>query len=84
MPSISHRADLSQGFLRRAMSWLAALPAGTIRGAARWFAQRFEDWRDLRALGELDEHILRDIGLTDAEGRGSFGVQARRARKLKQ
>jgi uncharacterized protein YjiS (DUF1127 family) len=83
MPSISHRASLDQGNPHRARSGPAALPAGfagglvgTIRAIAgwpvRWCADRLEDWRELRQLRELDDHLLRDIGLTVADARRSI------------
>lgn len=71
MPSISHRTGLSHEALCRAKSGLAALPAGFVRRTVRWCAERFEDWRALRQLRDLDEHLLRDIGLTAADARRS-------------
>ena len=86
MPSISHRASLGPGAPHRAKSGPAALPAGltarcigglagAIRGIARWpfrwCADRVEDWRELRQLRDLDDHLLRDIGLTVAEAQRS-------------
>jgi len=64
MPSISHRTDLSQGFLQRAKSGIATLPAGMIRGSIRWFEHR----RRMRPLSELDDRLLRDIGLSRPHG----------------
>jgi uncharacterized protein YjiS (DUF1127 family) len=77
MPSISHRTSLGQAPPHRAESGSAALPAGltatfsrlvkgivhVIGAPIRWCAQRLEDWRELRHLHELDDHLLRDIGL---------------------
>jgi uncharacterized protein YjiS (DUF1127 family) len=40
----------------------------TIRALARWI----EDWRALRHLAELDEYLLRDIGLTDVDAHWSI------------
>jgi uncharacterized protein YjiS (DUF1127 family) len=79
MPSISHRASLGPGAPHRARSGPAALPAGSIgerlrRAAARpfrWCADRIENWRQLHQLRELDDHLLRDIGLTAAEAQRS-------------
>lgn len=68
MPSISHRSDLGRGLLRRVLSGLAALPARAVRNAAQWFEVR----RQLRQLSELDPHLLRDIGLTEADRRGAI------------
>jgi uncharacterized protein YjiS (DUF1127 family) len=82
MPSISHRASLVPDAPHRAKPGPAALPAGlsggfiggvsrAIRRIAgwpiRWCADRLEDWRALRQLRDLDDHLLRDIGLTAAE-----------------
>jgi uncharacterized protein YjiS (DUF1127 family) len=56
------------------LSTLAAGAVGTITrpnphhhlawGAAQWLAGWAEQRRQLRALSELDEHLLRDIGLS--------------------
>src|SRR5262245_42143747 len=74
MPSISHRASLGPGAPHRAKSGPAALPAGfigTVRRCIgwpfRWCANLVEDWRELRQLRDLDDHLLRDIGLTVAD-----------------
>lgn len=72
MPSISHRTSLGQANPHRAESGSTALPAGFIGRRIvgwpiRWCAQRLEDWRELRHLHELDDHLLRDIGLTPTE-----------------
>jgi uncharacterized protein YjiS (DUF1127 family) len=92
MPSISHRASLGPGTPHRAKSGPAALPAGSIEGSIRglirrtaswpfrWCADRIEDWRQLRQLRDLDDHLLRDIGLTVAEARRSTLFRGRRAR----
>jgi uncharacterized protein YjiS (DUF1127 family) len=73
MPSISHRASLGPGVPHRAKSGPAALPAGfthrIIGGLIRWCAERLEDWRELRQLRDLDDRLLRDIGLTVDEAR---------------
>lgn len=96
MPSISHRASLGQGAPHRAESGSAALPAGLtttvswlIKGVVRiigapirWCADRLEDWRELRQLRDLDDHLLRDIGLTVAEAQRSSIFHARPARDV--
>ena len=83
MPSISNRASLGQGAPHRAKSGPAALPAGSspaflggvirriVGWPSRWCADRLEDWRELRQLRDLDDHLLRDIGLTVAEAQNS-------------
>ena len=93
MPSISHRTSLGQATPHRAESGSSALPAGFIRltrGIARiigapirWCAERLEDWRELRQLRDLDDHLLRDIGLTVAEAQRSTILHARRGRDAK-
>ena len=88
MPSISHRASLGPGAPHRAESGPAALPAGSIGRLirrifgwpSRWCADRLEDWRELRQLRDLDDHLLRDIGLTVAEAQRSTLFRGRRAR----
>lgn len=92
MPSISHRASLDQGAPHRAGPGPSALPAGCKGGAGgrlirkiagwpfRWCADRLEDWRELRQLRELDDHLLRDIGLTAAEAQRSTIFHRRRDR----
>ena len=85
MPSISHRASLGPGAPHRAKSGPAALPAGSVGRLIRrifgwpfrWCADRLEDWRELRQLRDLDDHLLRDIGLTVAEAQ-RFTVFSRR------
>ena len=76
MPSISHLTDLRQEVLHRAKSGRTTLPVRMIHGAlrrtARAFVQWVEDWRALRHLGELDEYLLRDIGLTDVDAHWSI------------
>ena len=76
MPSISHLTDLSQGFLQRAKSGRAALPVRMIHGALRRahheLVRWVEDWRALRHLAELDEYLLRDIGLADVDAHWSI------------
>ena len=80
MQSISHRTSLGQATPRRAESGSTALPAGFterfIRGVTRaivgWLVQWRDDWRTLRRIGTPDdhlmaEHLLRDVGLADAE-----------------
>ena len=37
---------------------------GAVSGAAQWLAGWAERRRQLRALSELDEHLLRDVGLS--------------------
>jgi uncharacterized protein YjiS (DUF1127 family) len=94
MPSISHRASLGQGAPHRAKSGPTALPAGFTRGLTlawrliraivgwpiRWCADRLEDWRALRQLRDLDDHLLRDIGLTVAEAQRATIFHSRRDR----
>lgn len=84
MPSISHRASLGPGAPHRAKSGPAALPAGHIRriagGFIRWWADRLDDWRELRQLRDLDDHLLRDIGLTVAEAQRATLLRHRRDR----
>jgi uncharacterized protein YjiS (DUF1127 family) len=88
MPSISHRASLGPGAPHRAESGPAALPAGSIGRlirrifgwAFRWCADRLEDWRELRQLRDLDDHLLRDIGLTAAEAQRSTLLRSGRNR----
>ena len=91
MPSISHRTSLGRATPHRAESGSTALPAGSterfiraiirIVGAPiRWCAERLEDWRELRQLRDLDDHLLRDIGLTVAEAQRSTIFNARRDR----
>jgi uncharacterized protein YjiS (DUF1127 family) len=46
----------------------------------RWCAGRLEDWRALRQLRDLDDHLLRDIGLTVAEARRMSLLRHRRDR----
>jgi uncharacterized protein YjiS (DUF1127 family) len=46
----------------------------------RWCADRLEDWRALRQLRDLDDHLLRDIGLTVAEARRLTLFNSRRDR----
>lgn len=64
MPTVSHRADLCQGPLRRAGSGLIALPVRILRRLARWAEYR----RQMRQLAELDERLLDDIGLGGSDG----------------
>jgi uncharacterized protein YjiS (DUF1127 family) len=71
MPPIFHPTDLSQRFLRRAMSGLPALPTRMMRGLVRWA----EEWRQKRHLAELDEHLLKDIGLSDFDGRRDVAIR---------
>jgi uncharacterized protein YjiS (DUF1127 family) len=54
------------GGLARAIRWIAAT---IFLWPVRWCADRIEDWRELRQLRHLDDHLLRDIGLTVAEAR---------------
>ena len=96
MPSISHRTSLGQATPHRAESGSSALPAGLtatfsrlIKGVVRvigapirWCADRLEDWRELRQLRDLDDHLLRDIGLTVAEAQRSSILHARRNRDV--
>jgi uncharacterized protein YjiS (DUF1127 family) len=46
----------------------------------RWCADRVEDWRELRQLRDLDDHLLRDIGLTVAEAQRMSLFHRRRDR----
>ena len=46
----------------------------------RWCADRLEDWRALRQLRDLDDHLLRDIGLTVAEAQRASILNTRRTR----
>jgi len=65
MPPMSHPTDLTQGPLHKARSGLATLPTRLLR----WCAIRCESWRQRRQLMELDEHLLRDIGLSRRDAR---------------
>lgn len=76
MPSVSHRTSLDEGAPRRAERGSAALGNAEefigglvhlIGAPVRWCSRRLEDWRALRQLRDLDDHLLRDIGLTAAE-----------------
>jgi len=92
MPSISHRASLGPGAPHRAESGPAALPAGSspaflggvirriVGWPFRWCTDRLEDWRELRQLRDLDDHLLRDIGLTVAEAQRSTLLRSGRNR----
>ena len=73
MPSIPHRTDPGHGILQRAKSGLAVLPAGIVA----WF----DDWRVRRHIGELDDYLLRDIGLRKADLRRSIVATRRRESK---
>jgi hypothetical protein len=68
MPSISHRASLGQGVLRRAKSGLAALPAGIVRAVVRSGRAWMEVGRDLR---QFEEHVGYDVGFQLRPGRRS-------------
>jgi hypothetical protein len=46
----------------------------------RWCADRVEDWRELRQLRDLDDHLLRDLGLTVDEARRATLLRHRRDR----
>jgi uncharacterized protein YjiS (DUF1127 family) len=87
MPSSSHRTSLGQATPHRAESGSTALPTGftgaiirIIGAPVRWCADRLEDWRELRQLRDLDDHLLRDIGLTVAEAQRSAIFHVRRDR----
>ena len=87
MPSTSHRTDLSQGFLHRAKSGRATPPVrmihGALRRAIRELVRWIEDWRTPRHLGELDEYLLRDIGLEKVDAYRSIIRRPRRDTNLK-
>ena len=68
MPSISHRATLGQGVLRRAKSGLAALPAGIVRAIVRSGRAWIEAWWDLH---QFQEHVVHDVGFQLRSGRRS-------------
>lgn len=84
MPAVSHRTDLGQGFLQRVKSGLAALPARIVSRIIGGLARRFEYRRQMRHLAELDDHLLRDIGLPRAQSwRGAIVTKPPRDRSLK-
>ncbi len=68
MSSISHRSETGRGALRRILPGLAAMPVRAVCLAARWLELR----RQARRLSELDAHLLRDIGLTEADRRAAI------------
>lgn len=68
MSSISHRSEPGRGALRRILPGLAAMPVRAVRFAAQWLELR----RQLRQLSELDAHLLRDVGLTEADRRAAI------------
>jgi uncharacterized protein YjiS (DUF1127 family) len=63
MPSISRRNGLGQRAPRSAKSGLAALSAGFARRFAAWLMDRPPP----RRIDKLDDHLLRDIGLSRAD-----------------
>ncbi len=68
MPSIPHRSHLGRRTLQSVLSDLARLPARAMRKAALWFEVR----RQMRQLADLDQHLLRDIGLSEADRRAAI------------
>lgn len=59
MPPIFDRVELSHGHLRWALCGLWALPAR----AFRMIARRLERRRQMRHVADLDDYLLKDIGL---------------------
>jgi uncharacterized protein YjiS (DUF1127 family) len=68
MLSISCRSHLGRELLRRVLQGLLVMPARAVRNAAEWLEYR----RQIRQLSELDSHLLRDIGITEADRRAAI------------
>ena len=64
--------SLAWGLIRTIVGW-----------PVRWCANRLEDWRELRQLRDLDDHLLRDLGLTVAEAQRANIFHRRRDRDAK-
>mgnify|MGYP001029672338 FL=1 len=88
-PGAPHRAKsgpaaLPAGLAARRIGGFAAGVALAIRriagGPFRRCLDLIEDWRELRQLRELDDHLLRDIGLTVAEAQRATILRHRRKR----
>src|SRR5262245_5291519 len=89
-PNAPHRAKsgpaaLPAGLTARCIGGLATGLARAIRRTAgwpfRWCVDRVEDWRALRQLRDLDDHLLRDIGLTVAEAQRATLLRHHRRRE---